>query len=86
MEKEPEWSHIFTSKEECEAYCYAPKKEWHYGGIRNGAIKSTTLNKAMSYARICRRNGVRVISYDKSSGDWIIIKEYPANLKKYHQK
>ena len=66
---------VFYSKEDAETCAILPRETWTWNGKPASTI---TLSEAMFKARRRGRAGVRVMSY--SNGEWITVREYPANV------
>lgn len=66
---------VYYSKEDAEADASIPCKIWAWNGKPASTI---TLSEAMFKARTAGLAGVKIISY--SNGEWITVREYPANV------
>lgn len=66
---------VYYSKEDAEADASIPCKTWAWNGKPASTI---TLSEAMFEVRQRGLAGVKITSY--SNGEWITVREYPANV------
>lgn len=76
-EARPKWRRLFYTKEEAEAHACRQSDKWEWD--KQPAHKRS-LSESLYRARSNGDLGVSITGYNHETGEWVILKEYPADV------